>query len=128
MLKRVIESLRKQAKADKSMKRILKIAPNRQERRLYPSHTSKHDAKNNFRIDQGGPVHGRPGVYKVVLQGNKEAKSRACREFIKKYGTHHVIATAEVSEQDQDLGVVINALVQNALDNNFGVGKEGGKK
>lgn len=128
MLARVIKSFQKQATVDKSMKRILKIAPNGQGRRLYPSRTSKHDATNNFRIDQGGPVNGRPGVYQVVLQVNKEAKSRACQDFIKKHGTHHVVATAEVSGQDQDLGVVINALVQNALDNNFGVRKDGGKK
>jgi hypothetical protein len=87
--------------------------------RLSHSDTPKTDEKTNFHIEHGGPVHGRSGTSKVVLQVNKRAKNTACKNLIKKYGAHHVVATAEVGEDDKDLIAVINALAQNAFDNNL---------
>jgi hypothetical protein len=78
---------------------IYNVSLNEQGRRLYPSRTNKNNERTNLRIDQGGPVHGRPRTYKVLLQVNRETKNVACQQFIKKYGTHHVVATADVSER-----------------------------
>ena len=116
------------AKSDKRIKRILQIAPNAQGRRVYPPDTAKNNEKLLFRIDQGGPINGKPGVCKLILQVNREAKHRGCQQFIKKYGTHHIVATAEVGEQDKDPNAVIDALYKNALETNFGVGNCNRKK
>ena len=43
-------------------------------------------------------------------------------------GTHHIVATAEVGEQDNDPNAVIDALYKNALETNFGVGNCDRKK
>ena len=59
---------------------------------------------------------------------NRESKHGACQQFIKKHGTHHVVATAVVSEEDDDPGAVIDALIQDALHNNFGVHDDEGEK
>jgi hypothetical protein len=126
MIKGPLQSFQKLAKADKSIKRVLKISANGQGRRLYPSDTPKNNRKTGFRVDQGGPVYGRPGTYKVVLQVNKEAGNAGCQKFIKKYGTYHVVATAEVGMEDPV--AVIDALVQDALDHNFGVHKDEDKE
>jgi hypothetical protein len=123
VLKGVIKSFQKLAKADKSVKRILKVAANGQGRRLYISNTYKNNKRTNFRVDQGGPVRGRPGTYNVFLQVNKETKNRACQHFIKKHGTHHV-----VSAENKNSAAIIDTLIQDALGNNFGVRNDEGKK
>jgi hypothetical protein len=61
-------------------------------KRLWPSRISKNDAKKNFRVDQGH-VHDASGkVYDLILQANKETKSVAVQNFIKKYTCHAKVA------------------------------------
>jgi hypothetical protein len=57
----------------------------------------------------------------LILQVNREAKHRECQQFIKKYGTHHIVTTAEVGEQDKDPNAIIDALYKSALETNFEV-------
>ncbi|KKY21676.1 hypothetical protein UCRPC4_g03442 [Phaeomoniella chlamydospora] len=61
--------------------------------RIAPPRTE--DARLELRIDAGEVINGKKRVY---LQVNSQAKTKALKEFIKKYGTHANLAVGEIDE------------------------------
>jgi hypothetical protein len=50
--------------------------------RLWPSNTTKNNAKYNFRLDKGADLP--DGTYEVILQANKEAEDKKVRDAANK--------------------------------------------
>src|SRR5271170_6177355 len=75
--------------------------------RLQPSRTPRNDEDAEFRIDQGH-VHDKEGkVYDIVLQANRQAKSEAIKEFVKKNSSHAKLATATIDRTKGDVSAEI---------------------
>jgi hypothetical protein len=61
--------------------------------RLWPSRTSKNDAKYNFRADKGSQLP--DGKVELVIQANKNAENKGVRESAQQ-DSHKIISKAAV--------------------------------
>ncbi|KAI7315196.1 hypothetical protein KC315_g11156 [Hortaea werneckii] len=67
--------------------------------RIFPSWNSKDDAKNNFRLDRGSEVDGKP---EVVLQANKNADGKKVKQAARK-DSHDILAKGIADPSEPDL-------------------------
>ncbi|KAI7388958.1 hypothetical protein KC336_g17244 [Hortaea werneckii] len=67
--------------------------------RIFPSWNPKDDAKNNFRLDRGSEVDGKP---EIVLQANKNADDKKVKQAAWK-DSHDILAKGIADSSEPDL-------------------------
>lgn len=74
-------------------------------KRLYPPRISSNDEKQGFRIDYGSVCRTNPNILKVILQINKNAKSSALQDALKRAprGSHTILAEAKIDVRKNDV-------------------------
>jgi hypothetical protein len=78
--------------------------------RLWPSQTSKNDAKYNFRADRGSELA--DGRVEVIIQANKNAENKGVRESAQK-DSHRIVAKVAVDPASDPSG---SSVEDDALD------------
>lgn len=87
--------------------------------RIFPSKTSKNDKKHQLRIDAGPLIDNR--YRQVNLQVNSEATSQGLKDWIRKYGSHANLATAEfdtaAENPEEEAERLLEEMTKQARDN-----------
>ncbi|KAF7542979.1 hypothetical protein G7046_g10081 [Stylonectria norvegica] len=97
---------------EKSFKKIL--GSHRLGDRIFPSRSSKNDAKHQLRIDAGPIIDGR--WRQVCLQVNTQASSRTLKAWVRKFGSHANLAVADFDTQAEDFDEEADKLCREMLD------------
>lgn len=67
--------------------------------RVFPSRSSKNDASNNFRLDRGSDVEGKP---ELILQANKNAEDKKVKEAAQN-DSHAILAKGVADPSGNDV-------------------------
>ncbi|KAF2172795.1 hypothetical protein M409DRAFT_16756 [Zasmidium cellare ATCC 36951] len=98
--KAVREIFEEITKTKSNLKRVLHMSESGAGQRVFPPKTAKNDEKFGLRLDKGEPVKGKPGVIRLNLQANSNAKNKIIREIAQK-DSHRVLASVDVDTKQE---------------------------
>lgn len=83
--------------------------------RVWPSQTSKNDAKYNFRADRGSELG--DGRVELIIQANKNAENKGVRESAQK-DSHRIVAKVAVDPVKDPSGSSVEDDALNSFEEN----------